>query len=194
MKSVQLKYIMFSVKYVLLTLIISISIFAKMSTEQIDNDIKTLFKIVNSKQDLRIKEKFYIIDLQHLLEMTAQIESRYGKDNYKGRIAKSPFQLEEDTAHHYIKIVPELKAHLEGSLGRKLKVENERDCVYNTYLVYMAKLRYHKQWLDKYSKLSNDDVEWLVYKVLWNSVKGASTYNKWKQRKIEKELDKLIKI
>lgn len=48
----------------------------------------------------------------------------------------------------------------------------------------MAKLRYHKGWLDKYYNffLETGDTEWLVYKVLWNSIKGKSNYNTWNIR------------
>lgn len=48
----------------------------------------------------------------------------------------------------------------------------------------MSKLRYHKNWLDKYYNffLETGDTEWLVYKVLWNSIKGKSNYNTWNIR------------
>lgn len=177
-------------KIIILLLIMSSSLFARMSTEEINKDIENLFKIVNQYQDIRIKDEFYSVDMKRLLEMTCMIESRYGTNNYKGRVAKSPFQYEMDTATYYIKQVNILKEYLEYELGREINVYNEKDCVYITYLIYMSKFRFHFDWLHKYKHYytQSNDIEWLVYKVFWNSVKGASTYNKWIERSIEKEM------
>lgn len=181
-------------KIIILLLIISSSLFARMSTEEINKDIENLFKIVNQYQDIKIQDCFYSVDMKQLLMMTAQIESRYGKDDYKQRVAKSPFQFEMNTATYYVKQVGILKNYIETELGRKLNVYNEKDCVYTTYLIYMAKFRYHFNWLDKYKHYytQSNDIEWLVYKVFWNSIKGASTYKKWKQREKELRLERLM--
>lgn len=149
----------------------------------LERDLNTLFKHVPRIQEIKIDGYVYEIDMQHLLIMTMGVESNFGKDKYKGRIAKSPMQFEMTTAEHYVKIVPELKIYLESKLNRKLTY-NDKDCVFITYLIYMSKLQYHTEWLTKYKKILHNtgDVEWLVYKVMWNSIKGASTYNKWKYR------------
>lgn len=175
-------------KKAIITLLLLSQVVLGKTKEGIDKDINKLFSIVSKTQQLQIKDDIVNVDLERLMRLTTMIESRYGTNTYKGRIAKSPFQYELDTAKHYISVVPELKKFLEDGLNRKISVDNENDCVYTTYLIYMAKIRYHKNWLDKfynkYYKNSND-AEWLVYKVLYNSIKGASTYKKWKQREIE---------
>lgn len=172
---------------ILLSLLVYNSVFSNMSVVDIDKDINNLFRIVNQYQDIRIEDEFYSVDMKRLLQMTAMIESRYGTNNYKGRVAKTVFQYEMDTATHYVKQVAILKGYLENQIGRKININNEKDCVYITYLIYMSKFRFHFDWLDKYSnKYFNDvDAEWLVYKVFWNSTKGASTYKKWKEREME---------
>lgn len=174
-------------KIIILLLIISSSLFARMSTEEINKDIESLFKIVNQYQDIRIEDEFYSVDMKRLLQMTCMVESRYATNNYKGRVAKTAFQYEMDTAIYYVKQVGILKGYLESQLGRKIDVYNEKDCVYITYLIYMSKFRFHFNWLEKYSHkyFNNKDIEWLCYKILWNSTKGATTYKKWKEREME---------
>lgn len=138
-------------------------------------------------QDIIISGEVTQINMERLLDMTQMIESRGGRDPHKGRIAKTSYQYEMQTAKHYIKLVPDLKKYVESSLNRKLELNKESDARYITYIIYMSKIQYHRGWLDKYDKYysQSGDVEWAVYKVLWNSVKGASTYKKWKQRERE---------
>ena len=172
---------------ILLSLLVYNSVFSNMSVVDIDKDINNLFRIVNQYQDIRIEDEFYSVDMKRLLQMTCMVESRYATNNYKGRVAKSPFQYEMDTATYQVKQVGLLKDYLESQLGRKINVNNEKDCVYITYLIYMSKFRFHFNWLEKYSYkyFNNKDIEWLCYKILWNSTKGATTYKKWKEREME---------
>lgn len=175
-------------KKAIITLLLLSQVVLGKTKGEIDRDIEKLFSITSKTQQLQIKYDIVNVDLERLMRLTTMIESRYGTNTYKGRIAKSPFQYELDTARHYISVVPELKSFLECELGRQINVDNEDDCVYITYLIYMSKIRHHKNWLDKfYNKYykNSKDAEWLVYKVLYNSIKGASTYKKWKQREIE---------
>lgn len=158
------------------------------SQKNIERDLNKLFTIVSETQELSIEGVTYELDVRELLEMTLQVESRYGKDKYTGRYAKTPFQYEEPTTKHYMKIMPELKKHIEYKIGRKLNMYKDSDSVFVAYIVYMGKIRYHKNWLDKYAKTyfrKSGDLEWLVYKVLWNSVKGQSTYTVFKRRRLE---------
>lgn len=155
------------------------------SVDNLSKDLDTLFTIVSNEQELQVDGVTYKLDIRHLLEMTLQIESRFGQDKYGGRIAKTPFQYEPTTAEHYVKIMPELKKYIEDKLERKLNLYDNKDCVFVAYIIYMSKVQHHKKWLDKYSKTyfrKSGDLEWLLYKTLWNSVKGHSTYKKWKQR------------
>ena len=150
--------------------------------------------IIPKTQTLEIGGEIHHIDIDRLLDLTRQIESRGGKDNYHGKYAKTSYQYELDTVQHYLGIVPELKEYVENKLGRKLNILSEKDARYITWLVYMAKLRHHKRWLDKYYTyyLDTGDTEWLVYKVLWNSIKGKSTYKKWQQRNKEIILERCL--
>lgn len=143
------------------------------------------FEIPN--QDIMISGEVKQINMERLLDLTQMIESRGGRDNYKGRVAKTSYQYELETVNHYLSLIPDLKAYVESELGRELDLYSEDDARYVCWLVYMAKLQYHRNWLDKYNKYYNQsgDVEWAVYKVMWNSIKGASTLNKWRQREVE---------
>lgn len=170
-----------------LMIIIGTTTFGKLTPKQIDRDIERLFKIVSPIQELNVNGNIMEIDLKRLMRMTAMVESRFATNKYSGKIAKSAFQYEMATANHYVGIVGELKNYLETEIGREISLTNDNDCVYVTYLIYMSKLRHHRGWLDKYYTLFREtgDIEWLVYKVLWNSVKGATTYNKWQNRDME---------
>lgn len=131
--------------------------------------------------------------MRYLLLMTAQIESSFGRNKYNGRYAKTYMQLEEDSARHYVKIMPELKNYIEKNLGRKLQFNTNKDAVYIAYILYMSKIQHHYKWIDKYKyRLYNQhhDVEWFIYKLFYNSVKGASTYTTWVKR--EEQLTKII--
>lgn len=135
-------------------------------------------------QEIMVKDEIVEIDMHRLLALTQMVESRGGKDPYHGRVAKTSFQYEMETAEHYVNLVPEFRSYIESELGRELKFGSEEDAPYIAYIIFMAKLQYHRGWLDKYYKYYKEtgDIEWLVYKVYWNSVKGASTYKKWNQR------------
>lgn len=142
---------------------------------------------IPANQDIIISGEVKQINMERLLDLTQMIESRGGRDNYKGRVAKTSYQYELETVNHYLSLIPDLKAYVESELGRELDLYSEDDARYVCWLVYMAKLQYHRNWLDKYNKYYNQsgDVEWAVYKVMWNSIKGASTLNKWRQREVE---------
>ena len=149
----------------------------------LERDLNTLFKYVSQTQEITVDGSIYEVDMRRLLVMTMGIESNFGKDKYHGRVAKSPMQFELSTAEHYVKIIPELRQYLESKIGRKLTFK-DRDCIYISYLIYMSKLQHHHKWLTRHKRyfIETGDIEWLVYKVLWNSIKGASTYKKWTYR------------
>lgn len=157
------------IKYLILGLLLSVSSFG--------------FEIPRY-QELRIKDEIVEIDMHRLLALTQMIESRGGKDPFQGRVAKTSFQYEMETAEHYINLIPEFKSYIESELGRELKYGTEEDAPYISYLIFMAKFQYHRNWLDKYYNIykNTGDIEWTVYKLYWNSVKGASTFKKWNQR------------
>lgn len=181
-------------KIIMLLLIISSLAFGK-SVESINKDIDKLFTIVNQYQDIKLKGEYYAVDMKRLLQMTQMIESRGGRDNYLGRIAKTSYQIEEETLNHYIPLVQDLKCFLEKELDRQLIFGEEEDAIYYAYLLYMAKIRFHKNWIDKYydKYYVDSDVEWLIYKILYNSIKGKSTYKKWKEREVELLCDSYVK-
>ncbi len=155
---------------------------------QINQNIDRLFTIVPEKQELIINGNIHTIDMRRLLQMTAMVESRYGTNKYTGRVAKSPMQYEPSTAEYYTDLQPELTKYITEELDAPLFESHELTGVYVTYVTYMSKIQYHKRWLEKYYKYyrNTGDTEWLIYKVLWNSIKGKSTYQKWKSR--EKEM------
>ena len=175
-------------KKIIMILILVVSTYSySRDPQQISNDIQHLFTIVNKYQDIIVDGVVYQVDMERLLEMTAMVESRYGTNNYKGRIAKTEFQFELTTANHYVTIANELKGFLEEKLGRKISIDNDRDSVYIAYIIYMSKIRYHRDWLDKHKNIyeKSFDIEYLLYKVLWNSVLGKTTYSKWIDRQKE---------
>lgn len=168
-------------------IIIILLLFYNTSFGSISSDIDRLFTVVNDKQEIIIKDNIYTIDMRRLLKMTAMMESRYGTNNYKGRVAKTPMQYELATANYYTKIESELTNYITKELDIPLSPSEELTGVCYSYIIYMSKLRWHRDWLDRHSKYLDDigDLEWLIYKVLWNSIKGKSTYKKWKEREHE---------
>lgn len=156
--------------------------------ENIKNDVDTLFSIVSDTHEIAINGHIMVVDMRKLINITAMIESNYGRDKYSNRIAKTYMQIEEKSYKYYVGVVPELKQYIEDELGRELKLCN-KDAVFISYLIYMAKLQQHTRWIDKFrSKHYNGDSEWYVYKLMYNSLKGASKYSKWEQRVIEYNL------
>ncbi|MGL5749102.1 MAG: hypothetical protein ACRCXT_01140, partial [Paraclostridium sp.] len=60
------------------------------------------------------------------------------------------------------------------------------NAVFIAYIIYLNKLKVHRNWIDKFRKSHyNGNNEWYVYKLFYNSIKGKSTYKRWKQRQIE---------
>lgn len=153
----------------------------------ISSDIDRLFTIVNDKQEIIIKDSIHTIDLRRLLQMTAMIESRYGTNKYDGRIAKTPMQYELSTADFYTDYMSELTNYMTKEFDTPYSASQELTGIFHSYIIYMGKLQLHHKLLDRYYHYYSDtgDTEWLVYKVLWNSIKGKSTYDKWKQRENE---------
>lgn len=141
-------------------------------------------------QEIIINNHIYTINMDLLLDMTAMIESRNGRDNYNGRVVKTYMQIEEETYKFYSNKVPEFKQYIEEKLGRKLIWDSDRDARYNAYIIYMGKMQTHSHWKDKLIKHFNGDVEWYIYKIYYNSIRGKSTYKKWQQRKFEYFIDK----
>ncbi|MGL6185573.1 MAG: hypothetical protein ACRC1T_09375 [Clostridium chrysemydis] len=175
-------------KIILLLMILINSVsFSKYSVENIHKDVDKLFTIVSDTHNVRIGNNIYDLDLKRLLLQTAMIESNLGRDKYNGRIAKTYMQIEEKTAKWYMSQVPELKSYIEEELGRKLVWNKDSDAVFVSYLIYMSKLQQHHSWLNKFRHTNHfkGDVEYYIYKIFYNSLKGASTLNRWNKREIE---------
>lgn len=149
-------------------------------------------KVIRSRVDIVVDGEVKSINMHKLLQMTQMIESSGGRDNYKGRVAKSSYQYEMATVNHYktLPLISDLWKNIESILDKKLNPLNEEDSKYITYIIYFAKLYYHKNLLNnnKYL-LESGDLEWAVYKTFWNSSKGASTYKKWKERTFQLEAE-----
>ncbi|MGL5191632.1 MAG: hypothetical protein ACRC7S_18480 [Cetobacterium sp.] len=125
------------------------------------------------------------IDMRKLINQTAMIESNYGRDNYKGRVAKTFLQIEPKSYEYYVNLSPELKEYIENELGRELKLSNE-NAVFIAYIIYLNKIQTHSNWINKFKHSHyNGDNEWYMYKLYYNSLKGEATYKKWQQRQIE---------
>lgn len=135
------------------------------------------------------------VNIHHLLQMTQMIESNGGRDNYNGRVAKTSYQYEMATVEHYKKLpmVKDMWMNIESLLGRELNPLSNTDAKYVTYIIYFAKLFYHSNLLNdnKYLK-ETGDIEWAIYKTLWNSSKGASTFNTWVKRSYQVEAEREI--
>lgn len=152
-------------------------------------------RIIRDTVRVKINGEFRNVNIKRLIEMTQVIESSGGLNNFKGRIAKSSYQYEMATVDHYKKLplIKDIWNNIEDELGRKLNPLKEEDAKYVTYIIYFAKIYYHKNLLlnNKFFE-ETGDVEWCIYKTLWNSSKGASTYEKWVQRTAQYEAEKLL--
>lgn len=149
----------------------------------VSTDINRLFDIVNDKQEIIIDGITYEIDLRKLIQMTAIIESNYGRDNYNNRVAKTYMQIEENTAK-CINSIPEITNFLEDELGHKIIWNQNNSAVCTVYLIYLYRLKYYFHWINKYKDIfyQTNDLEWFIYKLFYNSIHGHSTYKKWKYR------------
>lgn len=178
---------MYKIILLLMILLNSVS-FSKYSYENIHKDLDKLFNIVSHTHNMRIGSNTYNIDLRRLLLQTAMIESNFGRDKYEGRLAKTYLQIEEKTAKWYLSQVPELKSYIEESLGRELVWYRDDDAIYTAYLIYMSKIFKHNKWIDKYRNskhFSDGDLEYYIYKIFYNSIKGSSKYITWERREKE---------
>ena len=182
------------IKKVILIFFTLINLIYSYEKEDIIKDVDKLFSIMSDTHEIRINNYIVEIDMRQLLLSTAMIESNFGRDNYKGRVAKTYMQIEESTAIWYMSKVPELKNYLEEQLGRQLIWDRDEDAVFVSYIIYLTKIQVHYRWIDRFSQtLFNGDVEWFIYKLYYNSIKGASKYTKWQHRvsqlnKIKEEL------
>lgn len=178
---------MYKIILLLMILINSVS-FSKYSYENIHKDLDNLFNIVSETHNIRIGSNIYEVNLRRLLLQTAMIESNFGRDKYEGRLAKTYLQIEENSAKWYLSQVPELKSYIEESLGRELIWYKDRDAMFVAYLIYIAKFHKHHSWIDKYrhsKHFQHGDIEYFVYKLFFNSIKGASTYSRFVSREKE---------
>lgn len=169
----------------MLFLLLAINTFCY-SVVDIKKDVDNLFKIVPENYIIIRNGKQEVIDMRYLINMTSMNESFYGRGSYKGRIAKTHMQIEELTYNHYVPLVSEPKIEIEKSLGRKLCLRDE-DAVYIAYLVYIAKIKYHYDWLDKLQRYYRGDIEYYIYKIYFNSTTGSTTFSMWNRRKSELE-------
>lgn len=159
---------------------------------KIKNDIEILFTFAEPTYEITIDKKIYQVDLKRLLWLTSGMESNFGKDKYSGRIAKTYMQLEPESAKYYIKIFKPTKIHVESNINRKLTTYYDKDAMYVSYILYLSKLHYHKNWIDRYKYIyyNTNDIEWFIYKLYYNSIKGKSKFTMWKYR--EKYYHELI--
>ncbi|MGL4425073.1 MAG: hypothetical protein ACRCZ0_08330 [Cetobacterium sp.] len=165
----------------------SLCLGANYKQQDITKDVETLFSIVSDTHEVRIGENVHKIDLRVLMKQTAMVESNFGRDKYAHPRAKTYMQMEEPSARWYVARVPKLKEYIEFSLGRRLVWDDDRDAMFNAYLVYMGKLQTHGRWLDKFSDTEyfTGDIEWYVYKIMYNSIVGASKFERWESRRKE---------
>ena len=168
---------------IFLLFLLSVNLFCY-PIENIQRDMNNLFSVVEKEQDILIDGQLYSIDMERLLWLTAGMESNFGRDKYTGRVAKTYMQLEPDSAEHYLKIVPQIKVYLQSEINRDINIDRNSDAIYISYIFYMSKLQYHFNWIDKYKHIfyETGDLEWFIYKLYFNSVKGHSTFKKWKYR------------
>lgn len=168
-------------------LISTISFGYKYPVEKIHKDIDTLFSIVSDTHEIKINNNVLKLDMKRLMLQTAMIESNFGRDKYRGRLAKTYLQIEEKSAKWYLSQVPELRDYIEDNIGRKIKWDRDSDAMFTAYLIYMSKIQQHGNWIDKFRKSKHfvGDLEYYVYKLYYNSIKGASTYSKWVKRENE---------
>lgn len=157
-------------------------------TDKIHKDIDTLFSIVSDTHDIRINNNIFTLDMRRLLIQTAMIESNFARDKYRGRVAKTYMQIEENTAKWYLSQVPEIRTYIEERLSRKLIWNKDEDAMFVAYLIYMSKLHTHPNWIDKYRNskhFKHGDIEYFIYKLFFNSIKGVSTYSRFLSREKE---------
>ncbi|MGL5961932.1 MAG: hypothetical protein ACRCZ0_08265 [Cetobacterium sp.] len=150
------------------------------SKKDINRDLDILFTHVNINKVVNIQGKNYTVNMDKVLRMTAMIESNYGGDRARSKaVAKTFMQIEKKSADFYLKQVPKEKAYLEKRLGRKLIWDSNRDAIYVSYLIYMSKIKTHPKWLDKFANtkhFSHGNVNFYIYKLYYNSIKGKTTY------------------
>lgn len=152
------------------------------SIDRINNDIHMLFDHYGlpRTQNITIDGKQYELDWSRLLILTAGVESNFGQDNYSGRVAKTFMQIEEDSYKHYLKVLPATRDKVaEYTNISQLKDSN---AIAIAYVFYLSKMFHHSKWINLHKDIfykSNKDVEYFVYKLYFNSIKGKSTYSKW---------------
>lgn len=185
------------IKIVILSLSLFVYTFGyNYPTEKIHKDIDTLFSIVSDTHDIKINNNIFTLDMRRLLIQTAMIESNFARDKYRGRVAKTYMQIEKDTAKWYLSRVSGLRNYIEMELGRKLTWDKDEDAMFVVYLLYMSKIFKHskilnnEKYLEKYFK-NHYDVDYYIYKLLYNSIKGKSTYEKWLSR--ERQYIRMLK-
>ena len=158
-------------------------------------DFLTRDKIIKDKMVIMIGNEKREINIKRLIEMTQMMESSGGRNRYTGRVAKSSYQYEIATWDHYkrLPMVKDLYENISSMVGHKLDPLKEEDSKYITYILYYAKIFYHHKKIATSKFFNSDDIEWTIYKELWNSSLGASTYAKWVERTSEYKAEMLIK-
>lgn len=160
-----------------------------MANPIIDDSLDRLFDIVPRHHEIEYNKTLYEVDMRALLEHTAMIESNYANDNYVNRHAISPYQYEPNTYKWGLLVSKDLVEYIESELGYSIDPKNPEHSSYVAYIIYMSKLRYHRNLLDKFDVYG--DLDWKIYKILYNSVNGASKHSTWIRRKQELRLRKI---
>ena len=151
------------------------------SVGDIERDIDRLFSHgMPEVQKIRIDGKYYDMDWRRLLMLTAGVESGFATGRYKGRIAKTFMQIEGDSYEWYMDKLTGTRDKLSQYTNiSELKDEN---AIAIAYVFYLSKMFVHTSWIDKHKYIfynNNKDVEYFVYKLFFNSIKGKTTYKKW---------------
>ncbi|MGL5984293.1 MAG: hypothetical protein ACRCZ1_03390 [Cetobacterium sp.] len=163
--------------------ILFVQVFAEYSPKKINKDIETLFKIVPRYEKVEIKGEFHNLDMKKLMQVTAMVESSYGTTSYSRRIPKTYMQMEKRSALHSLSQGEIIKKKIERRLGRNLQWDSDKDAMFVAYIIYTDRLRQNKRWLRLHTRyFVNGDVEWYIYKVFFNSIKGSATHKLWQTK------------
>lgn len=124
-----------------------------------------------------------IIDQHRLMFNLLRVESNFGSSNISGRIAKGVTQIEPDTFNAMYSDRRFIERRMEIEERYKVNLKNYEKDEYTNIVSAHAVLEYkvlcNPQWIDIIKIDNKVDVEWLLYKIYYNSIDGKSTYTKW---------------
>lgn len=126
-----------------------------------------------------------IVDFNRLMYCLLNVESDFGKANLDNAPAIGVAQIEEDTFNGMIKdrrFRDEVEI-IEDRYDVKLKDynKNEYSNIVAAYAVLKYKIFCAPHWMNKLKISYRSDVEWMIYKIYYNSIDGATEYKKWSE-------------